>query len=183
MVDMNLLEICSLVTISMTITLGSIDSLSAQSGTDTGSCSAASSWLDVILIALNAVLVMFMLGKLAFGKRCQCGKAPTDTSDREQTPLAQKSISSKKISALMFSSGNSNGEDKEVELQEVGGMALPDAPPRPGASTYASAVPAAVFMEDMDALVDATRVEQQADHLRSARIGKHAQSVHNLDLR
>ena len=76
MVDMNLLEILSLVTISMTITLGSIDSLSAQSGTDTGSCSASSSWIDVILITLNVLLVTFMIGKLACGKRCQCGKSP-----------------------------------------------------------------------------------------------------------
>jgi hypothetical protein len=78
MVDMNLLEILSLVTISMTITLGSIDSLSAQSGADTGSCSASSSWLDVILITLNVLLVTFMIGKLACGKRCQCGKSPGD---------------------------------------------------------------------------------------------------------
>ena len=76
MVDMNLLEILSLVTISMTITLGSINSLSEQSGTDTGSCSVSSSWIDVILITLNVLLVTFMIGKLLCGKRCQCGKSP-----------------------------------------------------------------------------------------------------------
>ena len=180
MVDMNLLEILSLVAISMTITLGSIDSLREQSGTDTGSCRASSSWLDVILIIINVVLVIFMLGKLVLGKRCQCGKDPEDMPDIVPPPVhLRKSIFSR-ISGLF--SRKSNGDGEEIELHEVGGLNdLPEAPPKP-AKCGPSASSVESFVHDMDTIVDAVRAEQQTDDVHS-RIEKHAESVHSLDLR
>ena len=145
-----------------------------------GSGGSSSSWLDVILITINVVLVIFMLGKLSLGKRCQCGKDPEDTPDIVPPPThLRKSIFSR-ISVLIF--GKSYGDGEEIELHDVGGLSdLPEAPPKP-AKCGPSASSVESFVHDMDTIVDAVRAEQQFDDLRS-RMGKHAESVHSLDLR
>jgi hypothetical protein len=91
MVDMNLLEILSLLTISMTITLGSIDSLTEQTATDTGTCSSSSTGLDILLITFNFMLVTFMIGKLTLGKRCQCGKSPDESIEVGESNMSRPS--------------------------------------------------------------------------------------------
>jgi hypothetical protein len=186
---MNRVELYSLLTISMTICLASIQSSSQEGAVDEDDCASASG-VDILMVVINAAIIGYMTlllvcggatGFTTFRKSMLRRISRTPTRATEEDDLHEIEMTAPVVERLQRNSSLYNGS-LEIELQELGPGArvldldLPEAP-----ASFADIASPAAFLSHLDSLVDEAHAEQLTADDRPK--GKHSLSMHSLDLR